>query len=84
MIIDKKMRESLVEWMKRGDKPAPLMKALKVVAPLKTAAAPPRYVQLAIWATTVFGEHAPHKNTLLRWVHDGRIQPQPKKIGRTW
>jgi hypothetical protein len=26
----------------------------------------------------------PHENTLLRWVHDGRIQPQPKKIGKSW
>lgn len=26
----------------------------------------------------------PHNNTLLRWVHDGRIHPQPKKIGRVW
>lgn len=30
-----------------------------------------------------FREQAPHKNTLLRWIHDGRNQPQPKKIGRT-
>lgn len=26
----------------------------------------------------------PHTNTLLRWVHDGRIQPQPKKVGKAW
>jgi predicted site-specific integrase-resolvase len=32
----------------------------------------------------MFGEHAPHANTLLRWVHEGRIQPPPKKIGRKW
>jgi predicted site-specific integrase-resolvase len=27
---------------------------------------------------------APHVNTLRRWVNDGRIQPQPEKIGRIW
>ncbi|WGG52597.1 excisionase [Rugamonas sp. DEMB1] len=31
-----------------------------------------------------FWRYAPHPNTLLRWVHEGRIQPQPRRIGRTW
>jgi len=44
----------------------------------------PRYVPLAIWAQLMFGEYSPHANTLRRWVHDGRIQPQPKKMGRHW
>jgi predicted site-specific integrase-resolvase len=26
----------------------------------------------------------PHRNTLQRWVHEGHIQPQPEKIGKTW
>lgn len=78
-------RESLVEWMKRGDMPAAPKKERKVIAPLKTASTvQPRYVPLSVWATAVFGEFAPHNNTLLRWVHDGRIQPQPRKIGRLW
>jgi hypothetical protein len=47
-------------------------------------AIPPRLVPLAVWAGIVFGDHAPHKNTLLRWVHDGRIQPRARKIGRIW
>ncbi len=42
-----------------------------------------RYVTLAEWAASMFSK-VPHTNTLLRWVHEGRIQPQPKKIGRAW
>jgi len=44
----------------------------------------PKYVPLTVWAELMFGEHAPHRNTLMRWVNDGRIYPLPKKIGRTW
>lgn len=43
----------------------------------------PRYVTLTEWATAMFSK-VPHNNTLLRWVHEGRIQPQPKKVGREW
>jgi hypothetical protein len=43
----------------------------------------PRYITLQEWAKAMFSR-VPHNNTLLRWVHDGRIQPQPKKIGRVW
>lgn len=43
----------------------------------------PRYVTLPEWAALMFSK-VPHQNTLLRWVHEGRIQPQPKKIGRAW
>lgn len=43
----------------------------------------PRYVTLTEWAAAMFSK-VPHNNTLLRWVHEGRIQPQPKKIGRAW
>jgi hypothetical protein len=42
----------------------------------------PRYVPLAIWAQLMFGEYSPHVNTLRRWVNEGRIHPQPKKMGR--
>ncbi|BAO92011.1 excisionase [Caballeronia cordobensis] len=41
----------------------------------------PRLIPLSDWAVEVFGEHKPHVNTLHRWVHDGRIRPQPKKVG---
>lgn len=42
-----------------------------------------RYITLEEWAELTFSS-SPHKNTLLRWVKDGFIQPQPKKIGRRW
>ena len=42
----------------------------------------PRLIPVSEWAVEVFGEkHKPHANTLLRWIHDGRIRPQPKKVG---
>jgi len=44
----------------------------------------PRYIPLKVWGELLLGEHAPHYNSLLRWVHDGFIQPQPIKIGRRW
>lgn len=44
----------------------------------------PRLVPLAEWAKIVFGDHAPHPNTLHRWTHEGRIYPQPKKVGKNW
>lgn len=77
-------KESLVDWLLKNRPPAvePLAK------PKQRQAAPapgnPRYLPLSVWATQVFGEHVPHQNTLLKWVHEGRIQPQPKKIGRGW
>lgn len=44
----------------------------------------PRLIPLSEWAVEVFGKHKPHVNTLHRWVHDGKIRPQPKKVGRTF
>lgn len=43
----------------------------------------PRYITLQEWAVIMFSK-VPHNNTLLRWANEGRIQPQPKKIGRVW
>lgn len=43
----------------------------------------PRFVTLDEWATAMFTK-VPHINTLRRWVSEGRIQPQPQKIGRIW
>ncbi len=42
-----------------------------------------RYITLQEWAAMMFSKK-PHKNTLIRWVRDGHIQPQPQKIGRAW
>lgn len=43
----------------------------------------PRYITLREWAASQFSV-MPHANTLLRWVHDGRIQPAPIKVGKSW
>ncbi|CAL8474574.1 protein of unknown function [Caballeronia sp. S22] len=32
----------------------------------------------------MFGEHAPHRNTIRNWIRDGRIYPPPRKIGSAW
>jgi hypothetical protein len=77
-------KESLVEWVMKNAPHA--VSPPPKPEPRKGTPAPinPRYVPLTVWATQVFGDHCPHNNTLLKWVHEGRIQPQPKKIGRGW
>ncbi|MDC8756225.1 excisionase [Janthinobacterium fluminis] len=50
---------------------------------MTTKAIEPRYITLSEWAARMFSK-VPHNNTLLKWVHEGRIQPQPKKMGRAW
>ena len=79
-----KPKESLVDWLLRTT-PAPVPSTPKPIRtdPSHTPGIA-RYVPLTVWAEQVFGEHAPHYNTLLRWAHEGRIQPQAKKIGRKW
>ncbi|SDF79264.1 MULTISPECIES: excisionase [unclassified Duganella] len=42
-----------------------------------------RFITLQEWAKLNFSK-VPHDNTLLRWVSQGHIQPQPQKIGRIW
>nr|WP_315249224.1 excisionase [uncultured Duganella sp.] len=42
-----------------------------------------RFITLQEWAELNFSK-VPHNNTLLRWVNEGHIQPQPEKIGRIW
>lgn len=89
--MTKKPKQSLADWVqqnganvssrasaKRVQSPAP-------AAPLVAVTPKPvtRYVTLNEWATSQFSR-PPHYNTLIRWVHEGRIQPQPKKIGRAW
>lgn len=95
VILDGKPRETLVEWIERSQ--AQTTEPRPRTAPKRRAAAPskssekpvttpgsPRFVPLKVWATLLLGEYAPHYNTLLRWAHDGRIQPQPRLIGRKW
>ena len=50
---------------------------------ISTASKSPRYVTLHEWAAMMFSK-PPHRNTLQKWVNEGHIQPQPKKIGRQW
>lgn len=44
----------------------------------------PKWIPLKVWAKRIYGDFAPHKNTLLRWANDGHIQPQPAKQGKKW
>lgn len=41
-------------------------------------------VPITKWAEIVFGEFAPHINTLHRWIHTGRISPKPLKRANKW
>lgn len=41
-------------------------------------------IPLEQWASTRWGEHAPHIGTLRRWARDGKIFPAPKKVGRSY
>jgi Excisionase-like protein len=52
--------------------------------PSETMRRQPKLVPLSTWAELIFGEHQPHKNTLLNWVKNGKIIPVPAKIGRRY
>lgn len=41
-------------------------------------------IPVASWAASIFGEHCPHRNTLLNWIRNGKIRPTPRKIGRSY
>lgn len=87
-----KEKESLVDWVLKnraetqeqgaGRTPAPPRDSMHLL-PEDTIGLS-RYIPLEVWANLLLGEHAPHINTLRRWVHDGLIQPQPVKIGKSW
>lgn len=82
--FDRPRKQSLVEWVleSRPQAQRPSVEAPQPQVKPQAAQVGPRYVPLKVWAVQVFGEHQPHPNTLLRWVHEGRIQPPAKKIGR--
>jgi len=44
----------------------------------------PKLIPLSAWAEEMFGEHAPHRNTLYNWRRGGWIVPAPIKIGRRY
>lgn len=81
--LDGKIRETLVEGLIREDVPKPRLPRVTIAPPTAGPKAP-RLIPVREWAATTFGEHAPHSNTLLRWIHDGRFQPRARKIGRIW
>lgn len=41
-------------------------------------------VPLMQWGMSKFPTKPPHRNTLLKWTHEGRIHPQPEKVGKCW
>jgi hypothetical protein len=79
-----KPKESLVDWVVRTTPPEHLKPQYRAQPSAAQVARHPKYVPLGVWAQLMFGEHAPHVNTLRAWVRDGRIQPQPRKMGRQW
>ena len=73
----------LAEWVKESQVSN---QALPKHQPTQSAVTSkqPRFVPLEVWGQLLLGEHAPHKSTLLRWAREGRIQPQPVKVGHKW
>lgn len=87
-----KPKETLVEWILKSRAEASGRTQPRTNAPPygsmhlspEDTAGLPRFIPLRAWAILLLGEHAPHQNTMLRWVHDGRIYPQPIKVGKQW
>lgn len=87
-----KQKESLVEWVlknraelnAKGSVRAPSPPSHSMHLLPEDTAGLPRYIPLAVWGCLLLGEHAPCQNTLIRWVHNGMISPQPVKIGKLW
>jgi predicted site-specific integrase-resolvase len=44
----------------------------------------PKLVPIKQWARSIFGENAPHQNTLQRWANNGNISPRATKVGKNW
>lgn len=87
-----KQKESLVEWVLKNRAEMQSQKAIQAPAPPyrsmhllpEDMIGLPRFIPLQFWVALLLGEHAPHKNTVWRWVREGRIYPQPIKVGKTW
>lgn len=90
--MTKKPKQSLDDWVRNNSavlaltapprfvqKPSSFPRNANTDLPKFTT----RYITLTEWAASQFSR-VPHYNTLIKWVHDGRIQPQPVKIGRAW
>lgn len=82
LMTKQKSKESLADWVIRT---TPGLAAAHVTKKAETLPPNlPRLIPLDVWAKLLLGEHAPHKNTLRNWVHNGRIYPMPVKIGKRW
>ena len=87
-----KKKESLVEWVLKNRAEMQAEKSIPTRAPPhgsmhllpEDMIGLPRFIPLTFWIALLLGEHAPHQNTVLRWVHDARIYPQPVKVGKSW
>ena len=44
----------------------------------------PKLIPVTVWAEIVFGEYAPHPNTLRSWVRNGKVLPVPVKVGHRY
>jgi hypothetical protein len=44
----------------------------------------PKLIPVSAWAEDVFGEYAPHPNTLRNWIRNGKILPVPVKVGHQY
>ncbi|MDF3116323.1 hypothetical protein KPA94_23105 [Burkholderia semiarida] len=83
------LAERVVRQMKRDERQ--IKEALDNIAkkPSPPQSAPtskskPKLIPLSVWVEQTFGEYAPAKNTVLRWVKNGLIHPAPKKLGRSY
>lgn len=43
-----------------------------------------KLIPLEVWATQIYGEHAPGIGTLRRWARDSMITPPAEKHGRVY
>ena len=41
-------------------------------------------ITLEEWAANRLGQNAPNRDTLRRWAREGKLYPNPQKIGRTY
>ena len=43
-----------------------------------------KLIPVSEWAKQNFEVRIPHPNTLRRWIHEGRIYPEARKVGKNW
>lgn len=73
----------LIERIRRLDEAAGIAAPAPRAAPTANQTLP-KYIPVKVWAEQMFGEFAPHRHTLSKWIRTGRIRPMPVKVGRTY